>query len=421
MFPYLSNKYLPGIEDTIVLHLTAKDFVSARLVCKKWNLRIKKVMEKRSNRKIVFDQAWRLPIKYYAKIRFSNNIQTIQKCPTSGYPMILYTNWEIAQFRIGDFHKTDHWSLIENSKRGATFAKLLISEDVLLVRTSSNSLLYVKEGDDWKFRMQVKIPLRTGRMLCFKDRLLISFHAKKTHPVAYKIDLAWEEVRPLTPHVDEPRCLPQMSLFEIDTKSNNYVGLEEVAGSYWLHLVDGKSLECKSEIGPIVPEFGAMEPTQITANHPYVAVKFGNKGFIIWNVVQKCQVSELTFNDKVWVTDQLINDNNSFLYCIADYEGQQTHIFATSLDNSKHTCNPVRILHLPDRCLLRIAVYCSRLLVYKDLDNDVHGRELIVSDLWDSDFHFPNILNTIGIQGYQRTKSLLELDASVSRRLFLKQ
>jgi hypothetical protein len=222
-------------------------------------------------------------------------------------------------------------------------------------------------------------------MLCFKDRLLISFHAKKNHPVAYKIDLAWEEVRPLTPHVDEPRCLPQMSLFEIDTKSNNYVGLEEVAGSYWLHLVDGKSLECKSEIGPIVPEFGAMEPTQITANHPYVAVKFGNKGFIIWNVVQKCQVSELTFKEEVWVTDQLINDNNSFLYCIADYEGQQTHIFATSLDNSKNTCNPVRILHLPDRCLLRIAVYGSRLLVYKDRDNDVHGRELIVADVWDSD------------------------------------
>jgi hypothetical protein len=68
--------------------------------------------------------------------------------------------------------------------------------------------------------------------------------------------------------------------------------------------------------------------------------------------------------------------------CVADYEGQQTHIYATSLDNSEDDRRPHQILHIKDRCLLRIVAYTIRLLVYKDLDDDVHGRELIVADIW---------------------------------------
>jgi hypothetical protein len=40
--------------------------------------------------------------------------------------------------------------------------------------------------------------------------------------------------------------------------------------------------------------------------YPYVAIKFDNAGFSIWNMIDEKLVSEITFQDSCWVTDQLI-------------------------------------------------------------------------------------------------------------------
>lgn len=151
MFPYLSNKHLPGIEEIIVLNLTARGFASACLVCKLWNEKIRKVLEKCKNKKIAFDQAWRLPIVKYAVVKSQCNLKTIQKCPITGHSLILDNTGELLQHRPTDFLQTDIWKLCRGQQgmkswilSCKTFSRLFVTKDVLLLKTTKDYFFYKK-------------------------------------------------------------------------------------------------------------------------------------------------------------------------------------------------------------------------------------------------------------------------------------
>jgi hypothetical protein len=201
-------------------------------------------------------------------------------------------------------------------------------------------------------------------VLCFDNPLLFTWHPTHNRPIFYKVDTSTVGSRGVICNDYQPHCLSQMVLCVTDSSSGDFVGLEgpnESNPCYKIHVLDGSSLQCKTEIGHIVLDIGDKKPTNITVKYPYVAIKFDNAGFSIWNMIDEKLVSEITFQDSCWVTVQLITESNKFVYCVANYEGQQTHIYATTWTTPRMLGDLIRsctsrigvcfaLLHTPPGC-----------------------------------------------------------------------